>query len=141
MQEGRELKLFAFARQIILDARRLLFYSVGMEKLITLRQAVERMREVSRVTANALRQRDESGQFVNYPEIRRVQERKGKSPLSRGSAILVYECDVALWVASRKLPATRTFQVPPDDGFGHILMDVLELGRPDARFRLRRALV
>ena len=71
------------------------------EPTITVPEAVELMRQVSRVTADQLRERDGLGRWARFPEIRRYQVSKGV-PGKRGSAITVERVDVMKWIAAQQ---------------------------------------
>lgn len=72
-----------------------------IEPTIKLSEALALMRQVSRVTANELRERDACGNWVNFKQIRRYQPFAGGAG-KRGAAILVERADVLRWVADQK---------------------------------------
>jgi hypothetical protein len=86
------------------------------DSTIKLAEAVRLMRQVSRVTANELRERDASGRWKNFPAIRRYQQAAGGRG-KRGAAILVERADVLRWVAEQREIAeakSRPIQAAPE---------------------------
>lgn len=77
---------------------------------ISIPEAVALMRAVSRVFANKLRERDEAGNWLHYPAIRRYQEVQGKLG-RRGSAVLVERADVLTWVEAQRRTTAPVSQV------------------------------
>lgn len=86
---------------------------------IKLSEAVALMRQVSRVTANELRERDALGRWKYYRQIRRYQENAGRIG-HRGCAILVERADVLAWVAEQKTKAEEASRPLPKIPVGSI---------------------